>query len=354
MNLPHGFVDLRPHHQQAEHNDSFWPSFTDIMMVIVMIFLLAMVVLLVRNMELVDQLRATMEAERKAAELAKTTGLEKDSLQTRLLHTQDDLSMARLEMMRMSELLDQRNLELQRQQTEIARLIREQRQWSDSRQLMERQLEERQQALARSQQDVQQLRSDRDQAEQRLVKLSGLQQLAQAELTSLRQQLDLRDAELARQQQQQRQISAALQQLEGEHYALRVKYDRLVRPARTAQGKHVIEVRHYKEGDVARIEIKEPSAVSFRRIGAGELDSRLKELSAEYPDKLYIRVIFPEDSGLSYNEAWRFTSHLHQNYDYYYREQEATDPTNAVQQDQATEADNRPTEIEPTGGDAPQ
>ena len=50
------------------------------MTVVVAIFLIAMVVLLVRNIELVNQLRATMEAERIAAELARATGEEKDTL----------------------------------------------------------------------------------------------------------------------------------------------------------------------------------------------------------------------------------------------------------------------------------
>ena len=50
------FIDLRLNREGEDHNESFWPSFTDIMTVIVMIFLLAMVVLLVRNMELVNEL----------------------------------------------------------------------------------------------------------------------------------------------------------------------------------------------------------------------------------------------------------------------------------------------------------
>jgi len=42
-----GFVDLRvsPSGQLATNEDSVWPSFTDVMTVIVMIFLLALVVI---------------------------------------------------------------------------------------------------------------------------------------------------------------------------------------------------------------------------------------------------------------------------------------------------------------------
>ena len=57
-----GFVDLRvsPSGQIGTNEDSFWPSFTDVMTVIVMIFLLALVVILMRNMELVRQDRKSV------------------------------------------------------------------------------------------------------------------------------------------------------------------------------------------------------------------------------------------------------------------------------------------------------
>ena len=46
----HGFVDLRVGHGAAGIGDeSVWPSFTDIMTVIVMIFLMTLVVIMVRN-----------------------------------------------------------------------------------------------------------------------------------------------------------------------------------------------------------------------------------------------------------------------------------------------------------------
>ncbi len=49
MNPDEGFVDLRLNRQEGQNQDSFWPSFTDIMTVIVMIFLIAMVILLLRT-----------------------------------------------------------------------------------------------------------------------------------------------------------------------------------------------------------------------------------------------------------------------------------------------------------------
>ena len=49
MRPDQGFVDLRLNQGDAPAEESFWPSFTDIMTVVLMIFMIAMVVLLVRN-----------------------------------------------------------------------------------------------------------------------------------------------------------------------------------------------------------------------------------------------------------------------------------------------------------------
>ena len=99
-----GFTDLRLNGSgHDEIQEGFWPSFTDIMTVVVMIFLISMVVLLIRNMELVHQLRATMEAERIAAELARATGEEKDSLSSALHRAEERVQQMQLEIMRLQE-----------------------------------------------------------------------------------------------------------------------------------------------------------------------------------------------------------------------------------------------------------
>ena len=57
-----GFVDLRisPSVSGRSDEDSVWPSFTDIMTVVVLIFLVSLIVILMRNTELVQQLRDSM------------------------------------------------------------------------------------------------------------------------------------------------------------------------------------------------------------------------------------------------------------------------------------------------------
>ena len=90
-----GFVDLRLNTHTGPSEESFWPSFTDIMSVIVMIFLLAMVILLLKNMELVQQLRTTMAAERQFAQQARASAQEKKLLAQRLTTTEQELAQLR-------------------------------------------------------------------------------------------------------------------------------------------------------------------------------------------------------------------------------------------------------------------
>ncbi|KHF25901.1 hypothetical protein [Solemya velum gill symbiont] len=86
-------IDLRLNRGQTDHNESFWPSFTDIMTVIVMIFLLAMVVLLVKNTELVTQLRETLASERAASSMAIQVSQEKKTLNKILEEKQTQISL---------------------------------------------------------------------------------------------------------------------------------------------------------------------------------------------------------------------------------------------------------------------
>ena len=63
-----GFVDLRVHRatESSHSDDSIWPSFTDIMMVVVMIFLMASVVFMLRNIQLGQDMELASEARSQA------------------------------------------------------------------------------------------------------------------------------------------------------------------------------------------------------------------------------------------------------------------------------------------------
>ena len=94
------FVDLRSGNLSSE---SFWPSFTDIMMVVVMIFLLTSTILMVKNWELVAQLRESMMAEQQASVVIRDTSEENATLEEQLAQAQNEISMLRMQQMQQSE-----------------------------------------------------------------------------------------------------------------------------------------------------------------------------------------------------------------------------------------------------------
>ena len=87
-----GFTDLRMSNASgASNEDSVWPSFTDIMTVIVMIFLMSLVVILIRNVNLVEQLRESMVSEQEIAVLAQAEEQQRIALEAALVLQQNDL-----------------------------------------------------------------------------------------------------------------------------------------------------------------------------------------------------------------------------------------------------------------------
>jgi chromosome segregation ATPase len=320
------FIDLRLNQGDHQGDDSFWPSFTDIMTVIVMIFLLAMVILLLRNMELLTQLRATMEAEQQAAELARTTGEENITLEEKLIAREHELSMLRMQLMRMEESAEQQEaaiasqrhqittLTLERDQlnTQVTTLYRERARLNTQITRLLREGEQLTGQLATANRDIERLNSDLEQARE-------LQLLTQEDLEKLR--LSYRDQEVALAQAlaSNESTSQELASLKTDFSDLKIKYDKLVRPARTPKGKTLVEVRYAKVRGKYRIDYKGPGDKAFQGISRKSLDRKLSQLKKR-DNNLYIKVILPKESGLSYSEAWSFTNHLHKNYDYYFQE----------------------------------
>jgi hypothetical protein len=328
-----GFTDLRIGVGSNDVNEGFWPSFTDIMTVVVMIFLIAMVVLLVRNIELVSQLRATMEAERIAAELAKATGEEKDTLSSALHRAEDRVQRLQLEVMRLQEKAMRNETLIAEQLRAIGALTNEREDLTQQtaqlmliRQRLEQDLGKRDAQLSEAQRliDEKQLQLNANarslaQFEDTLASLQSRFQQREQETERLQQLVSEQRATLEQVREESRDFERRYLVLADDFDSLKVKYDKLVKPARSSTGRHLIEVRYWKEDDGYKIAWREGGDGPYQPIRRSRLDAVLTRLSQEKDNGLYVKVIFPENSGLSYNEAWEFTSHLHGNYDYYFK-----------------------------------
>ena len=180
MSEDRGFIDLRVGHgAQGVGDDSVWPSFTDVMTVIVMIFLMALVVIMIRNFELDRALLVTIaERETAQSESAALAG-DKSALESSLSQTRSERD----------ALQQQLETELQR----IARLAQDQERLEGQLGSLVTRRRELESSLSatRSERDTLQRRLETER--QRIAQFSADNEQLEAELGTL---LELR-AELA-------------------------------------------------------------------------------------------------------------------------------------------------------------
>ena len=290
------FVDLRSGHLSSE---SFWPSFTDIMMVVVIIFLLTSMLLMVKNWELLDQLRNSMAAELQAEKLIQDTSQENATLEEQLAQAQNEVSMLRMQLMQMSEQNSQLNVELEDKEKQVIIFLSENAQLKNS--------------IRSNEDQISSLRSQVAAMDENLSQLSIDIENKQKELEEDRQKIIIitqeRDART-------RQLSS----LEDDFGSLKVKYDKLIKPARTTKGKYVVSVNYERIDDKARIRFKDAGDTNYTVVSEQQLNSKLAELKKAHPKNLYIKIVIPKESGLTYSEAWTFMKALLNKYDYYYQE----------------------------------
>jgi len=304
-----GFVDLRLNDGHAGE-DSFWPSFTDIMMVIVLIFLLAMITLLMKNMDLVHQLRASLDAERAATAQAHSTTDINTQLNKRLKRLEDEAAMLSMRLMNLGEehnhtlaqlnQSEQKNMQLK---ANLFAITQARDEAMTEKMAVEKKQAELTAALALRAQEM---------AEQ--------QQRHQLKLAEQEQQYQLKLAEIGQLKTRSDSQFERMKKLELEYANLETKYNRLIRPARSSLGKVVTLVRYRKIGGKLKIELKGPADSDYQQVRGAELHKRLSRMQEKHGKKLYVRIIFPDDSGLSYTEAWNLTESLLRLYDYYYQE----------------------------------
>ena len=225
-----GFTDLRiGHGAQGVGDDSVWPSFTDVMTVIVMIFLMALVVIMVRNFELDRQLISTITNKQAAETLNKDLSQAKSLLEVSLESTQGERDQLKL---KLSEELDKIALLTNDQaklETQLSNLVALRQQLESANSQLS---EEKQQAnqeiirLVESEKDLSQAKSlletslESTQGERDQLKLKLSEELDKialltndqakletqlSNLVALRQQLESANSQLSEEKQQANQ-----------------------------------------------------------------------------------------------------------------------------------------------------
>jgi chromosome segregation ATPase len=311
------FIDLRRNAEAGTGGDTFWPSFTDIMMVIVMIFMIASTVLVLRNWDLVQELRATIKAERQAEELALSMTETSATLEEQLAQAQHINSGMRMQLMRTDENRRSLQEQLAAQSQQLLALEEELQQLAAGLQQSRRSDQRNADRFAKASNELANVSAEYEQLKTSHASLRERLQQALDDLAASEQTSREQAVELAGLRQGYSLSTRQMDSLQDEYDELRVKYDRLIQPARSAKGKHVVTVRYWKESGQYHSGIKDAGETDYSVVTSKELHRRLSKLKDDHSGNLYVKLIIPDDSGLSYNEAWSFTQDILDKYDYY-------------------------------------
>jgi len=400
--MNNGFVDLRQNDGKLV-DDSFWPSFTDIMTVIVMVFLIATTVLIVKNWELVRELEQRISNEKEISAALKVTIVEKNKTHNDLLASIEaknqmsrELEASIVALQKTNEIAEQNQaqnatLEEQLQQAEInKKLLKLQLLKAKEKiSLSENEIKNKTQSIDSKQQQISNLKEIKDDLElqlkqllatienknqfletriEEIKRLDSLLEQSRTRTAKVQQKLDVSSTEtqLIKQQLSKTQLQVDEKQTEIQQYLsniktweekftqlnqnneekqqqikslqdqivlaqqqeikqtktyeqLQEKYRKLIRPARSTLGKYVVEVRYKRIADKVKVSFKTASDEKYKQLGITEVHKELEKLKQQYGERLYVRVIIPDNSGLSYNEAWEFMQEIFSKYDYYYQ-----------------------------------
>jgi chromosome segregation ATPase len=329
-----GFPSIGGSHAGIGGENSFWPSFTDIMMVITMIFLMATSILVVRNWQLVAELQESIAAEQIASQRIESTSEVNATLEERLANAEQSNSILRLRLLKKEEesslalaamreqessiaLLELRNSDLetslQQTQSRLESANLEIDTATTQFQELSSQVATLNQHLAQQRFESEQARTQLDVAREQIEGLEQSNSNQQQSISKLKQEKSLLNKEIESYNQQ-------LLTLKGDYEIVRSKYEELIKPARSANGKYIVEV-YYVKGQAGNvIRYRQSGDEDFSRLSLIEVEKRLAQLKIKHGKELYVKIIIPQDSGLTYNEAWEFMVNLLAKYDYYYQD----------------------------------
>ena len=320
------FTPLGQHGIENGDEASFWPSFTDIMMVVVLIFLMATSLLIVRNWNLVADLQSSMEAEKQAEQMIQSASLENATLEERLVNAEQLNSILRLRLLDKEEQLKKAALLNTDREKSIEKLELQKLQIRQQVVIKATQLEEAESSIqilsAKVQESERLLNEMKQQLEQQIAQTHQMQmelELANAEIVILGNNSTQLQQDINLLEQEKIDYNRQLLSLKGDYEVVKSKYEQLIKPARSAKGKYIAEVFYVKEKNKEVIRFKLPGDKTYTDMSQQEVERRLDALKNDKGSDLYVKIIIPQDSGLTYNEAWGFMKDMLDRYDYYYQ-----------------------------------
>jgi chromosome segregation ATPase len=311
------YVDLRQNTGKAEVNDSLWPTFTDIMAVVLMIFMLSMIMIIIRNTDLARQLQTVEESLQKSQ-------LARSDLRSQVAEIEEDLRKKEMEIILLGDENQFVKSTLEGKLAIITALESDLSNLKEKTRGLEEDISAKEQYLVKLQSEKErEIAGIKEQHESEIVKLTEEMEKKIEEFNSkfsaLAQVINEREGTILVLNRKQEELSLTLARQRRDYTVIEEKYNKLLRPARSPSGKNVVTISYFRRGKEYPILFKDIDSETYEEIEESQLHKKLGDLKERLKDKLYVKIIIPEDSNLSYNEAWTFTRDILSRYDYYHQ-----------------------------------
>jgi len=142
-----GFPDLRLNRSSSSSDTSMWPSFTDIMTVILMVFMLTMVVVIIKNADLIDQIRLSRSLQAEAEERLASNVQVLADLRVRTTDLEEAIRSSRMEIILLTDEAQRLEDSLDIKAAAIARLEGEKEELEENIRLIQLRLSEKEEEL---------------------------------------------------------------------------------------------------------------------------------------------------------------------------------------------------------------
>lgn len=307
------FIDLRQNSKELTKDSSLWPTFTDIMTVVLMVFMFTLIAMIIKNSNLLQQLSTTEEQ-------LEMTEDKKASLQNQVIVLEQKLKDKRMEAILLS---DEKSALQKTLETKLALISQLQQQLDltgETVTTLRKELQAKGEALEKTREALEKTKEVYESKIAAITENTKKQiEEFNKKFAELMEALQKKEEKISALTDEQQELELALARQRQDYSVLEEKYNRLIRPSRSPLGKEVVTVMYSKSGGQYRILLQNVNSNTFQSVDRNQLHQKLKQLKEKYGNKLYVKIIFPENSNLSYNEAWNFTREVLQKYDYYYQ-----------------------------------
>jgi chromosome segregation ATPase len=288
------------------------------MAVVLMIFMLSMIMIIIRNTDLARQLQTVEESLQKSQ-------LARSDLRSQVAEIEEELRKKEMEIILLGDENQFVKSTLEGKLAIITALESDLGNLKEKTRNLEEDISAKEQLLVKLQSEKErEIARVKEQHESEMVKLTEEMKKKIAEFnrkfSALAQIINEREGTILVLNRKQKELALTLAKQRRDYTVIEEKYNKLLRPARSPSGKTAVTISYSRRGKKYPILFKDIDSETYEEIEEWQLHKRLGDLKERFKDKLYVKIIIPEDSNLSYNEAWTFTRDILSKYDYYYQE----------------------------------